>query len=95
MDWSPFTTPTGTAIIATVGSFLAGLDRRCDYLANDARNELGEAGTDKELATKKAEADIALVREKFQLDASLADRKRRQSLAEEALESFYRVRVAI
>jgi hypothetical protein len=106
MDWGFFTTPAGTAIIATVGSFFAGLigvaiTTRTMRVTSSARlatdKELADQKfeSDRELSTKKADADIALAREKFQLDARLADRKRRQDLAEEVLESFYKVRDAI
>jgi hypothetical protein len=106
MDWNFFDTPTGIAVIAAAGSFIAGLTggaitsvtmRATNSQRLSVDRELAERKFefDKELNTKKAEADIALAREKFQLDARLADRKRRQDLAEEVLESFYKVRDVI
>lgn len=50
---------------------------------------------EKELAERKATADIALAERKFALDAKQGDRKRRQELAEELLESFYKMRDVI
>jgi hypothetical protein len=106
MDWNFFSTPTGIAIIAALGSFIAGLTGNAitslTMRATNAQRlsldrELAERKFefDKDLASRKADADIALAREKFQLDAKLADRKRKQDLAEEVLESFYKVRDAI
>jgi hypothetical protein len=106
MGWDFFTTPTGIAIIAAIGSFLAGLTgvvitsrtmrvTNSQKLAVDKQLAERKFEFDKELTTKRAEADIALAREKFQLDARLADRKRRQALAEEVLESFYKIRDAV
>ena len=63
-----------------------------DKLAFDQKQIERKVSDDIELARRKADADIALAERKFQLDAKLADRKRRQDLAEELLESFYKIR---
>jgi hypothetical protein len=47
---------------------------------------------DKQLATHQLDTQVALAEKKFQLDAALADRKRRQDLAEEPLSGFYQAR---
>jgi hypothetical protein len=98
-----FATPTGIALIAAVGSFAGGVfgatitsrtTKTTHGLQLEADEKLAERrfAVDKELSQRKSDADIALAKEKFQLDARLADRKRRQDLAEEVLESFYKIR---
>jgi hypothetical protein len=106
MSWGFFTTPLGIALIAALGSFAAGLlgptitawtTRKTHSERLAAEEKLAERRfeSDKELSRRKSDADIALAKEKFQLDARLADRKRRQDLAEEVLESFYKIRDVI
>jgi len=103
VSWDFFTTSTGIALIATLGSFGAGLvgsgitawtmrTTHSQRLAADEKLAERRFEFDKELSQRKSDADIALAEKKFQLDARLADRKRRQDLAEEVLESFYKIR---
>jgi hypothetical protein len=98
-----FTSPTGVALIAVLGSFAAGLlgptitawtarTTHSQRLAAEKKLAERRFEFDKELSQHKSDADIALAERKFQLDARLADRKRRQDLAEEVLESFYKIR---
>ena len=70
-------------------------DQASQKLAFDERLADRKFEFDKDLAERKAAADIALANRKFTLDAKLADRKRRQDLAEEVLESFYKIRDVI
>jgi hypothetical protein len=103
MSWDFFATPTGIALIAAFGSFAAGLfgptitsrtmsKTHSQRLAAEEKLAERRFEFDKELSQHKSDADIALAEKKFQLDARLADRKRRQDLAEEVLESFYKIR---
>jgi hypothetical protein len=103
MSWDFFTTPPGIALIAAVASFVAGLfgpaitsrtmsKTHSQRLAAEEKIAQRRFESDKELSQRKSDADIALAEKKFQLDARLADRKRRQDLAEEVLESFYKIR---
>jgi hypothetical protein len=102
VSWD-FTSPTGVALIAALGSFAAGLlgptitawtakTTHSQRLAAEEKLAERRFEFDKELSQHKSDADIALAEKKFQLDARLADRKRRQDLAEEVLESFYKIR---
>jgi hypothetical protein len=103
MGWDFFTTGPGIALIAAVASFVAGLfgptitsrtmsKTHSQRLAAEGKLAERRFEFDKELSQHKSDADIALAEKKFQLDARLADRKRRQDLAEEVLESFYKIR---
>jgi hypothetical protein len=106
MRWDFFTTPTGVALLATLGSFVAGLigplltswtmrTTHSQRIAADEKLAKNKFEFERELAQSKLNADIALAEKKFQLDARLADRKRRQDLAEEVLEGFYKIRDVI
>ena len=97
-----FATPTVIALIAAVGSFAGGLvgtsitawttrKTHSERLAAEEKFAERRFEFDRDLSQRKSDADIALAEKKFQLDAKLADRKRRQDLAEEVLESFYKI----
>jgi hypothetical protein len=47
------------------------------------------------LATHQLDAQVSLAERKFQLDVALADRKRRQEMAEDLLSGFYQARTVM
>ncbi|CAA6603763.1 conserved hypothetical protein [Rhodospirillaceae bacterium LM-1] len=71
----------GPAVVAAV---ISGLVATIGFLIT--------SGTSITLHKEKLKADIDLAERKFALDARLADRKKRQDLAEEVLSGFYEVR---
>jgi hypothetical protein len=95
VDLSFFTTPTGIAVIAAVGSFIAGLAGAgiSSWTIRSTHSE--RLAADEKLAERKFEFDTQLAEKKFRLDAAFADRKRRQNLAEQALTDFYSARDVI
>jgi hypothetical protein len=94
-DPSFFTTPTGIAVIAAGGSFVAGLVGASISAWTVRRSHKERLAADEKLAERKFEFDNSLAERKFQLDARSADRKRRQDLAEEVLAGFQEVEAAV
>ena len=87
-----FATPTGIALIAAVGSFAGGLAGTSITAWTTRKTHSERLAAEEKFAERRFEFDKDLSQQKFQLDARLADRKRRQDLAEEVLESFNKIR---
>jgi hypothetical protein len=106
MDLGFFTTPTGIAVIAPIGSFIAGLvgagisswtirATHRQRVAVDERLAERKFALDKDLAERKAAADMALAEKKLTLDRAFAAWKRQTELAEQVLADFYEAREII
>jgi hypothetical protein len=106
MDLKFFSTPTGIAVIAAGGSFLAGLlggaisswtvERiHRQRVAADERLAERKFEFDKQLAEHKLDAEIAIAQKKFTLDRQLSDHKHRLELTEEVLADSYSFRTAL
>ncbi len=92
MNLSFFTTSTGIAVIASVGSFIAGLAGAGISSWTIHRTHRQRLTADEKLAQRKFEFDRALAERRVQLDLDLASRKRRIELMEAVLADFYEVR---
>ena len=92
MDWAWFSTPLGLAIIAPAGAFVGALlgVGISSWTARSTHRERLRA--DRELAERKADADVALAERKFALDQQHLLQNRRSELAETILAEAYRFR---
>lgn len=88
-DPSFFTTPTGIAVIAAMGSFIAGLVGAGISAWTVRSTHAERLAADEKLAERKYGFDMVLAERRFLLDARSADRKRKQDLAEAVLTGFY------
>ena len=87
-----FTTPAGIAIIAPIGSFVAGLVGAGISSWTIHRTHKQRLSADERLAERRYEFDCNLAERRMQLDLGLAERKRCSDLSRSVLADFYEIR---
>lgn len=85
-------TPLGIALVAAIGSLLAGLTGQAISGWVLTRNHNRRVAADQQLARDKFTFDCELAQRKYDFDRELADWRRKTELAEQVLADFYQAR---